>query len=191
MSGTAALTALLTRAISHSLLINLYMWTLPTTRSFPVVCCDFLSSARLLTEELSCHCFELFQSSFNWSSANRPYTPSSCTQSYRLPLDPISNQSHQSYIASQIAPFASQLVAQVLSCPASDEPTHIRFLLNDGVVPLTGIHGCTEDSNGLCALSSFISGMHERIGEINFAHDCFANYTMPNPDNIIDGRYPS
>jgi hypothetical protein len=33
--------------------------------------------------------------------------------------------------------------------------------------------------------------MHERIGEINFAHDCFASYTMPDPDNIIDGRYPS
>lgn len=106
-----------------------------------------------------------------------------------LPTDHI--PPHRSYIASQIAPFSSQLVAQVLSCPASEEPTHIRFLLNDGVVPLTGIHGCTEDSNGLCALPSFISGMHERIGEINYAHDCFANYTMPNPDNIIDGRYPS
>jgi hypothetical protein len=58
-------------------------------------------------------------------------------------------------------------------------------------VPLTGIRGCKKDSNGLCALPSFISAMHERIGEINYAHDCFVNYTMPNPDNIIDGRYPS
>ncbi|KAG2350244.1 phosphoglycerate mutase-like protein [Suillus weaverae] len=106
-----------------------------------------------------------------------------------LPTDHI--PPHRSYIASQIAPFSSQLVAQVLSCPASEEPTHIRFLLNDGVVPLTGIHGCTEDSNGLCALPSFISGMHARIGQINFAHDCFANYTMPNPDNITDGTYPT
>ncbi|KAG2150125.1 histidine phosphatase superfamily [Suillus cothurnatus] len=106
-----------------------------------------------------------------------------------LPTDHI--PPHRSYIVSQIAPFASQLIAQVLSCPASEEPTHIQFLLNDGVVPLTGIHGCMEDSNGLCTLPSFISGMQERIGEINYAHDCFANYTMPNPDNIIDGRYPS
>ncbi|KAG2154726.1 histidine phosphatase superfamily [Suillus clintonianus] len=106
-----------------------------------------------------------------------------------LPTDHIPPK--RSYIASQIAPFASQLVAQVLSCPASEEPTHIRFTLNDGVVPLTGIQGCTEDSNGLCALPSFISGMQERIGQINFVHDCFANYTMPNPDEIIDGRYPS
>lgn len=106
-----------------------------------------------------------------------------------LPTDHI--PPHRSYIASQIAPFSSQLVAQVLSCPASKEPTHIRFLLNDGVMPLTGIHGCKEDPNGLCALPSFISGMQERIGEINFAYDCFANYTMPDPDTIIDGRYPT
>ncbi|KAG2150718.1 histidine phosphatase superfamily [Suillus bovinus] len=106
-----------------------------------------------------------------------------------LPTDHI--PPHRSYRSSQIAPFSGQLVTQVLSCPASEEPTHIRFLLNDGVVPLTGIHGCTEDSNGLCALPGFISGMHERIGQIDFAHDCFTNYTMPDPDNIIDGRYPS
>ncbi|KAG2120757.1 histidine phosphatase superfamily [Suillus discolor] len=105
-----------------------------------------------------------------------------------LPTDHIPPR--RSYIASQIAPFASQLVAQVLSCPASEEPTHIRFVLNDGVVPLTGIRGCTDDSNGLCALPSFISGMHERIGQIDYAHDCFAKYTIPKPDNIIDGRYP-
>ncbi|KAG2078611.1 phosphoglycerate mutase-like protein [Suillus decipiens] len=106
-----------------------------------------------------------------------------------LPTDHIPPQ--RSYIVSQIAPYASQLVAQVLSCPASQEPTHIRFLLNDAVVPLTGINGCEEDPNGLCALPSFISGMQERIGEINFAYDCFANYTMPDPDTIIDGRYPT
>ncbi|KAG2075022.1 phosphoglycerate mutase-like protein [Suillus decipiens] len=106
-----------------------------------------------------------------------------------LPTDHI--PPHRSYIVSQIAPYASQLVAQVLSCPASQEPTHIRFLLNDAAVPLTGINGCEEDPNGLCALPSFISGMQERIGEINFAYDCFANYTMPDPDTIIDGRYPT
>ncbi|KAJ8591500.1 phosphoglycerate mutase-like protein [Rhizopogon salebrosus TDB-379] len=105
-----------------------------------------------------------------------------------LPTDHI--PPNRSYIASQIAPFASQLIAQVLSCPASEKPTHIRFILNDGVMPLQGLHGCMEDQNGLCELPSFISGIHERIGQIDFAHDCFANYTMPSPDNIIDGRYP-
>jgi hypothetical protein len=78
-----------------------------------------------------------------------------------------------------------------MSCPAGEDPTHIRFILNDGVLPMTGIKGCTDDPNGLCSLSSFVSGMHERIGQIDFDFDCFANYTMPDPDNITDGRYPT
>ncbi|KAH7928511.1 phosphoglycerate mutase-like protein [Leucogyrophana mollusca] len=106
-----------------------------------------------------------------------------------LPTDHI--PPNRSYIVSQIAPFASNLIAQVLSCPAAGEPTHIRFILNDAVMPLTGIKGCTEDQNGLCPLPSFISGMQERIGQIDFDFDCFANYTMPDPDDITDGRYPA
>jgi hypothetical protein len=87
--------------------------------------------------------------------------------------------------------MASTLVAQVLSCPASDTPTHIRFALNDAVVPLAGLNGCKWDKDGLCELDSFISGLKERIGEIDYNFDCLANYTVPNPDDIIDGRYPA
>ncbi|KAH7890476.1 histidine phosphatase superfamily [Phlebopus sp. FC_14] len=105
-----------------------------------------------------------------------------------LPVDYIPPE--RSYVASKIAPFASNLVAQVLSCPASGESTHIRFILNDAVLPMTGINGCEDDSNGLCSLPSFVSAMHRRIAEIDFAFDCFANYTMPDPDHITDGRYP-
>ena len=89
---------------------------------------------------------------------------------------------------SQIAPFATRLVAQVLS---SGQTLYIRFILNDGVLPLTGVKGCKEDENGLCDLPTFISGMQERIGEVDFAFDCFGNYTFPDPDDIIDGRYPA
>lgn len=96
----------------------------------------------------------------------------------------------QSYVSSQIIPFASRLVGQVVSCPASGSATHIRFVLNDAVLPLTGIKNCKEDKDGLCDLSTFITSIHERIGEIDFAFDCKANYTVPNPDTIIDGRYP-
>lgn len=100
----------------------------------------------------------------------------------------------QTYFASKITPFGANLVGQVLSCGAASdpkEPTHIRWILNDAVVPLTGIKGCEEDNkDGLCALGSFIDGMKQRIAEVDFAFDCFGNYTMPDPDNIIDGRYP-
>jgi len=63
--------------------------------------------------------------------------------------------------------------------------------LNDGIVPLTGIKGCKADPNGLCELPAFISAMQERIGEIDWAFDCLANYTITDPAGIIDGRPPA
>ncbi|KZT75145.1 phosphoglycerate mutase-like protein [Daedalea quercina L-15889] len=117
-----------------------------------------------------------------------------------LPIDRI--PAYQTYHVHDIAPFTSNLVAQVVSCPASVSPTpevgsatdsasYIRFILNDGVVPLTGISHCeTPDSNGLCLLDNFIQGMQERIQEVDFVYDCYANYTPPalTADTIIDGR---
>lgn len=82
------------------------------------------------------------------------------------------------------------MVGQVLSCPASDTPTHIRFVLNDAVLPLTGIHGCDADPNGLCEIDSFVSGLQARIAEVDYQFDCFANYSVPVPDEITDGRFP-
>ncbi|KZT65932.1 phosphoglycerate mutase-like protein [Daedalea quercina L-15889] len=118
-----------------------------------------------------------------------------------LPVDHI--PAYQTYHVHDIAPFTSNLVAQVMSCSGSASPTeetnsaatgpapYIRFLLNDGVVPLTGISHCeTPDPNGLCLLENFIQGMQERIQEVDFVYDCYANYTPPalTEDTIIDGR---
>ncbi|KAF5375037.1 hypothetical protein D9758_000392 [Tetrapyrgos nigripes] len=105
-----------------------------------------------------------------------------------LPTDHIPD--NQTYIVTQLAPFGSNLVGQVLSKDGSTNPTHIRWILNDGVVPLTGINGCAEDPNGLCDLPTFIAGMKQRIQEIDFDFDCFANYTIPDPDTITDGQFP-
>ncbi|KAJ7697690.1 histidine phosphatase superfamily [Mycena rosella] len=108
-----------------------------------------------------------------------------------LPTDHI--PPNHSYIVNNIAPFASNLVGQVLSCPAtsaSASSTHIRWILNDAVIPLTGIRGCKANSNGLCPLTTFIDGMKQRIQEVDFMFDCFANYTIPNPDNITTGQFP-
>ncbi|TFK38866.1 phosphoglycerate mutase-like protein [Crucibulum laeve] len=91
----------------------------------------------------------------------------------------------------QISPFASNLVGQVLECPTgASKATHIRWLLNDAVLPLTGISGCKPHSNGLCELSTFITGMRQRIEEVDFWFDCFGNYTVPNPDYITNGQFP-
>ncbi|KAJ7486834.1 hypothetical protein FB451DRAFT_1228150 [Mycena latifolia] len=92
-----------------------------------------------------------------------------------LPTDAI--PANQTYFASRITPFGANLVGQVLSCPASDTPTHICRVLDDVV-------------DGLCELESFVASMKQRIAEVDFAFDCFGNYTMPDPDDIVDGRYP-
>ncbi|KAF8212585.1 phosphoglycerate mutase-like protein, partial [Mycena galopus ATCC 62051] len=110
-----------------------------------------------------------------------------------LPLDRIP-QDHV-YIINNIAPFASNLVGQVLSCPTparTANASYIRWILNDAVLPLTGIAGCGTDANGdgLCPLPAFVAGMQQRIGEVDFAFDCFANYTIPSPDGITTGQFP-
>ncbi|KAI0256229.1 phosphoglycerate mutase-like protein [Lactifluus subvellereus] len=106
-----------------------------------------------------------------------------------LPTDHI--QRDRKWIISHIAPFATNLVAQLLSCPASTTtPTHIRWILNDAVVPLTGVKGCPPNKNGLCDLATYIKGTQERIAEVDYQFDCFANYSIPIPDTIVDGRFP-
>ncbi|KAI0266664.1 phosphoglycerate mutase-like protein [Gloeopeniophorella convolvens] len=106
------------------------------------------------------------------------------------PLPTTHIQKNRQWIVSHIAPFATTLVAQILSCPASSEPTHVRWILNDAVVPLTGVRGCKADKNGLCEIGAYINGTQARIAEVDYQFDCFANYTVPVPDTIIDGRFP-
>ncbi|KAI0721339.1 phosphoglycerate mutase-like protein [Cerioporus squamosus] len=107
-----------------------------------------------------------------------------------LPVDHIPKK--QTYVGSRIVPFATHLTGQVMSCPAADKSgnkeSYIRFILNDGVVPLTGINHCTANKDGLCPVDKFVQGMKERIAEVDYQYDCFANYTVPWPDPIIDGR---
>ncbi|KAF9496084.1 phosphoglycerate mutase-like protein [Pleurotus eryngii] len=107
-----------------------------------------------------------------------------------LPTDHIPD--NQSFFVQKQVPFGARLVGQVLSCNAQSEdtPSHIRWILNDGVLPLTGISGCTKSKDGLCELSAFVQGLQQQIAEIDFAFDCFANYTIPDPDPIVDGRFP-
>ncbi|EED80595.1 predicted protein [Postia placenta Mad-698-R] len=109
-----------------------------------------------------------------------------------LPVDhiPLDNTYHVQYIA----PFASHMEGQVMTCPTSSAPsapkeTYIRFVLNDGVVPLTGIAHCaTPNKDGLCRLDDFVAGMKQRIEEVDFLYDCFADYPVPYPDLLTNGR---
>ncbi|KAF7288319.1 Acid phosphatase [Mycena chlorophos] len=104
----------------------------------------------------------------------------------------------RSYVVNQISPFSANLVGQVLSCPAktasspaqgisTSSPTHIRWLLNDAVVPLTGIKDCPESDEGLCPFGTFVKGMQQRLEEIDFFEGCFGNYSVPVPDLLVGG----
>jgi hypothetical protein len=79
----------------------------------------------------------------------------------------------------RFCPFATNLQFQILSCSSSStesttsaDESHIRLILNDGVVPLTGIRGCPNDPDGKCPLDTFVSAVQTIIGEIDFAKSC-------------------
>ncbi|KAJ9111687.1 hypothetical protein QFC19_001046 [Naganishia cerealis] len=88
------------------------------------------------------------------------------------PLDHIPK--HRSFISSKFCPFATNMQFQILACGDStdDEPTHIRLILNDGVVPLTGLRGCPEDEDGKCPIDVFVAALKEIISEVSFSQEC-------------------
>ncbi|KAI0348363.1 phosphoglycerate mutase-like protein [Trametopsis cervina] len=112
-----------------------------------------------------------------------------------LPLTHI--PSNNAYHVQNIAPFAANMVGQVLECPASSKNStlvpSIRWILNDAVVPLTGIKQCASHKNadGLCPLDSFIAGITELVAAEDWTFDCTANYTSPGvPNKITNGKPP-
>ncbi|KAH8925864.1 putative acid phosphatase [Atractiella rhizophila] len=106
------------------------------------------------------------------------------------PLPTTQRPSHQSFVASQTVPFATHLVIQVLNCPARETPKQIRFILNDAVLPIDKSYpGCQSDKDGLCAFDTVLHALEQRVQEIDFDYDCFANYTAT-PGVDYNGRAP-
>lgn len=66
----------------------------------------------------------------------------------------------------------------VLSCAGLDD-TQIRVIINDGVVPLTGIRGCPEDEDGMCPVDIFVAAQKETISQIDWAYECHGDWTVP------------
>ena len=78
-----------------------------------------------------------------------------------------------------------------MSSKSKQTAEYIRWIVNDGVVPLTGISHCAQhpDKNGLCPLTSFIAGLQDLVATENWSFDCNGNYTVGVPNNIVDGKY--
>jgi len=112
-----------------------------------------------------------------------------------LPADHIPK--HRSWVTSQILPFATNLQFQLLSCDASTHSSsasgpQIRAILNDGVVPLTGVRGCPRQRDGMCPLETFIEAQKETIRETDWDWVCRGDWDVPAGEEweTVDGSPP-
>ncbi|GAA6013176.1 hypothetical protein JCM10207_006195 [Rhodosporidiobolus poonsookiae] len=100
-----------------------------------------------------------------------------------------------SFVTSSVSPFASNLHSQVLFCPSSKltpagkSPRFVRWILNDGVIPLDNLPGCATNPDGLCHLDAFVAATRSNLESIDWAYDCLADYSLPK-EGVIDGRPP-
>ncbi|OBZ66403.1 3-phytase A [Grifola frondosa] len=85
---------------------------------------------------------------------------------------------HRAFKASHLAPFATNIQFQLLSCASLPEP-QIRIIINDGVVPLTGIRGCPKQEDGMCTLDTFIRAQREIIRETDWEWACHGDWEVP------------
>ncbi|EGO00975.1 hypothetical protein SERLA73DRAFT_178983 [Serpula lacrymans var. lacrymans S7.3] len=93
-----------------------------------------------------------------------------------LPADHIPKK--RSFRTSELAPFATNIQFQLLSCTSEPDP-QIRIIINDGVAPLTGIKGCPEQRDGMCSVNAFVEGQKEIIRTTDWIHDCHGDWAVP------------
>ncbi|EMD38508.1 hypothetical protein CERSUDRAFT_82782 [Gelatoporia subvermispora B] len=93
-----------------------------------------------------------------------------------LPADHI--PAHRSFKASHLAPFATNIQFQLLSCTSVPD-SQIRVIINDGVVPLTGIRGCPEQKDGMCPVSTFVAAQREIIDKTDWEYVCHGDWEVP------------
>jgi len=92
------------------------------------------------------------------------------------------------FITSRIAPFATNLQFQLLSCPAHENPSlraaqQLRILLNDAPVSFAGVRGCPEDTaEGMCPVKTFAKAQREIVDSIDWDWSCNGNWKVPEGD---------
>ncbi|KAE9404951.1 phosphoglycerate mutase-like protein [Gymnopus androsaceus JB14] len=90
-----------------------------------------------------------------------------------LPYDHIPK--NQSFKVSRLAPFATNIQFQLLECSTLPSP-QIRIIINDAPVPLTGIRGCPEQKDGMCAVETFVEAQQELLDKTSWEWDCDGDY---------------
>ncbi|KAI2627147.1 phosphoglycerate mutase-like protein [Xylaria nigripes] len=104
------------------------------------------------------------------------------------PLDLKQNQKQNTFVASKAVPFATHFTVQVLECGAY-EPSK-QMIRNDAVISVADSYpGCPEDPHGLCSFEHVVDILKDRIDEIDYDYDCFADYDAEAGHNY-NGRAP-
>ncbi|GAA6017029.1 hypothetical protein JCM11491_006134 [Sporobolomyces phaffii] len=111
-----------------------------------------------------------------------------------LPTDRIPTD--LSFVTSSIAPFSSNLHSQILDCPGSPlvpkghtDTRFVRWILNDGVVPISNMQGCEENDDGMCHLETYLPSLQKWIESVDFDHDCYGDWDLT-AEPVLDGRSP-
>ena len=98
----------------------------------------------------------------------------------------------RSFRVSELAPFATNIqfqrvysflpstnflisLSSVLECTSLPDP-QIRVIINDGVVPLTGIRGCGKHNHGMCPVDKFVAAQKETIQTTDWEYDCHGDW---------------
>lgn len=93
-----------------------------------------------------------------------------------LPTDHI--PSNRTFRVSELAPFATNMQFQLLSCDEREDE-QIRIIINDAVAPLDGIEGCGKDALGLCAVPKFVDAQKKIIANTDWEYACEAEWDIP------------
>jgi len=121
-----------------------------------------------------------------------------------LPGD-VDHAPDRTFRISDVTPFGARFMTEVWTCPndvtfdsldpvlysnpilESTERTtkYIRFMLNNSPLPLVGVPGCENSTNGFCALDGFLSGIPELVKRANYREACYGYY-LNHTDAPID-----
>ncbi|KAG7086094.1 hypothetical protein E1B28_003609 [Marasmius oreades] len=92
-----------------------------------------------------------------------------------LPFDHIPE--NRTFRVTQLAPFASNIQFQLLSCDSQPEP-QIRVIINDGVAPLSNIEGCPSNKDGMCPVETFVRAQKKLLDTVDWDWACNGDWDV-------------
>ncbi|KAJ7368842.1 phosphoglycerate mutase-like protein [Mycena albidolilacea] len=97
---------------------------------------------------------------------------------------------NRTFRSRELAPFVTNVHFQLLSCTSLPGP-QIRVIVNDGVVPLTGLAGCGAQKDGMCSAEAFVEAQRENIGKTDWEWACHGDWDVPEEWETTTGEPPA